>query len=263
MPSLSETQARFAAYLAGDTGALDGLLRPAGTANAAVHRNNRRAAEREALRACYPVVERLVGEACFQAFARRYGDDHPPVRGTLIGYGARFADWLAEQPEVTGMAWLADVARLEWALQRAFHAPDAAPLTPAALGRWDVAELAGRRLPLHPSVQRLTSPWPVGRIWSVNQPDAEANARVALDEGGVRLVVARDPAGAVGWQTHGAGGWALLDAVAAGRPLGEACAAALEAESELALPTLLNGLVAAGVFLPPDADASPSTENQS
>ena len=55
-----------------------------------------------------------------------------------------FPEFLARFPPAASLAYIADVARLEWAVNRALHAPDAAPLDVARL-----ADRAGGRGP-HP-----------------------------------------------------------------------------------------------------------------
>ena len=107
----------------------------------AVYLNNHRAALMAALENAYPQTRAWLGGPAFAAAAARHIEDHAPVSWTLDAYGAQFADTLAaacpDAPEV------ADIARLEWALEQAFIAADAEPLRVADLGAidWDAAWL--------------------------------------------------------------------------------------------------------------------------
>src|SRR6058998_3341941 len=85
------------------------------------------------------------------------------------------------------LEYLADVARLEWAMHTALHAEVRVPLDPAELGGLASHDVARLVLQFDPSVTLLDSPWPIDQIWRVNQVDAEVQAPVDLNAGGVSL----------------------------------------------------------------------------
>ena len=187
MPALRELQADFrAALLGGDPHAAARAVRPDGLAAAtrvAIYRHHVVATLTAALESTYPVVARLVDPRFFRYAADRYIRDAPPAGPCLFEYGATFADFLARFPAARSLAYLPDVARLEWAMNVALHAHEAALIDPDAL----------RALPsvaLHPSVTLLSSAWPIDAIWRANQPHA-GETRVDLDSGGVHLQVWR------------------------------------------------------------------------
>jgi hypothetical protein len=194
LPSLPETQEAFArSILAGDPAAVELVVGPRGLAPQAalgVYRNSVFANYRAALAASFPVVERLVGGACFGQAADAFVRAHASTSGDLSDYGAEFADFLATYPTVSALAYLPDVARLEWAIDRARRAADAAALDPGALAEIPPDRLPGTRLLPHPACALIDSPWPVLRIWQVNQPDCP-DATVDLDAGGDGLLVRR------------------------------------------------------------------------
>ena len=68
------------------------------------------------------------------------------------------------------LAYLPDVARLEWAWHRAFHAADRAPLALERLAAVPPERYGQVRFRLHPSAQFIASDYPLLRIWEVNQP---------------------------------------------------------------------------------------------
>lgn len=92
----------------------------------------------------------------------------------MMEYGADMPGFIEDFAPVGGLPYLGDVARLECARGRAYHAADASGLDAGAL-----AEAVGRdpdrlRFWLHPSVDLLFSPYPVFSIWGMNQPGSVA-----------------------------------------------------------------------------------------
>lgn len=233
MPSLLELQEGFAAALLDPAAnAAHAWIVGAGLAPARridIYRNNFRANGREALRQSFPVVERLVGEEFFRHAAWCYQRACPSPGGDLNRLGARFPEFLRGFAPAAALVYLPDVARLEWLMEEAFQAADAAPLDIARLAALGPDEYAALRFGLAPACRLLRSAFPVGRIWQAHQPGHEAEA-VSLDEGAAALLLRRE-AQAVLIEAPGAGEFAMLERLAAGAPFGAALAAALAAEA--------------------------------
>ncbi len=208
-----------------------------------VYRNNVFESLAGALQAVYPAVERLVGTGFFAYAADGYIRAHPPASGNLHDFGERFAGFLAGFAPAQHLPYLPDVACLEWAWHRAFHAADGSPLALAALATVAPEHYGELRFRLHPSAQLLASDYPIRRIWQVNQPDHAGDATVELADGGVRLLVVRRGLD-VTVESLGAGDDALLRAFAGGQNLEQAGAAALAAEPGYDLPAALQSHVA-------------------
>lgn len=160
----------------------------------AIYRASRVAKLVEALRDVYPVIERLVGAACFTALARRYLPGHPSLSADLHCYGGDFSAFLRGIDALADLPYLPDVARLEWRVHEAFHAADAPVLEAVQLAAVPATRWHRLRFRLHPSVRLMRSDFPVHRIWQVNQPDWTGEADVDLAEGSVALSVYRDDA---------------------------------------------------------------------
>ena len=107
-----------------------------------IYRNAYRGRLLGALEASFERTRRWAGEAAFTAAACHYILTHAPSSWTLDDFGEGFPELLrelfAEDREVAELAWL------EWHMQRAFAAPDLPELDPAALasaglaaGDWD------------------------------------------------------------------------------------------------------------------------------
>ncbi len=147
----------------------DGRSRPAGR-RFDVYRNNVAVSLTEALHEGFPVIAKLLGKRNMDGLAGLYWRQHPPASPLMMQYGAAFPDFLAGLPQLSHLGYLPDVARLELALRRAYHAGDAAPLDPQALSI-DPQALMSATLTFAPAVQLMRSPWPIHAIWRFNTED--------------------------------------------------------------------------------------------
>lgn len=171
MPSrnLRELQGAFAAALEdGDDEAIRGLIRPNGLEPGRrldVYRNNSRLTQTEALSGIYPAISRLLGEEFFAHMAGLFCSIYPSRSGDLRRIGRELADFLAEFPPTRPLAYLPDVARLEWAWHEAFHAPLSTAPGERACARPRGARPEALRLALRPGASLLRSDFPAPRIW--------------------------------------------------------------------------------------------------
>jgi Putative DNA-binding domain len=90
-----------------------------------VYQANRAVLAERTLAGTYPVVAQLIGVESFEPLARHFWRQHPPLRGDMGQWGAQLPEFLAAAPQLADEPFLADVARIEWALHRAASAPDA------------------------------------------------------------------------------------------------------------------------------------------
>jgi hypothetical protein len=248
VPSLRETQLQFAAALAAPSPIDVGP--PGDAALIAVYRANVRTNYRNALAASYPVVKRLTGAPFFDAAVDAFVAAHPPVSGDLNVYGEQFPEFLERYAPAADLPYLPDVARLEWAIDEANRAADATHVPDAvlaALSNVVPERLPAVRLALDPSCRVLRSPYPILHIWRANQPDRADDERIALDEGGVALVVRRDAVGiAVASVADGEHAW--LAALARHETLSAAIDAAIAADPSFDLGASLRAQIAAGTI---------------
>jgi hypothetical protein len=206
-----------------------------------IHRNNVKAGLIATLTAKFPVIQRLVGEEFFEATAIVFIERHPPRSPVLAEYGAAFACFL-ESFEPTGdLPYLADVARLEWSRQEAFHATDAKPVPIEGLAALATGDLEAARLTLHPATRVIASPWPIVSIWTTNTFDEEVR-RIGPDQPGELALVTRpDQDVLVSLLTPGAD--VLIAALADGASLGAVVA---KTQDGFDLATMLALLFSAG-----------------
>lgn len=186
MPSLREVQQGFGEAIArGDFRAIAPHVVPNGLDPAArlrIYRNNHRETSVVALRSTYPVIERLVGAEYFRQAVFDYLAEHPSRSGCLDFLGQHWPSFLARRFEDTAYAYLADVARLEWACHEVLMASDHPPLDLEKLRAVPADRYPSLVFLLHPAVRLVESRYPVLRIWRANQPESDASEQIHLDE---------------------------------------------------------------------------------
>ena len=161
------------AILTGESGMLASHLvadRTDATSRFGIYRNNTFLSLTEALIATFPATVRLLDARFFRFAAAEFIRRHPPRAPRLAAYGAGFPAFLARHPACRGVAYVADVARLEWAVAQALHAPEGKPLASSILSRSGRAEIGLR---LQPSLVFHASRWPVLALWRAQQPDRD------------------------------------------------------------------------------------------
>lgn len=248
--SLPDLQAAFAAHVVGhDRPELVASVQGDSISAAArlrVYRHHVFHSLTTALAATFPTVQALVGEGFFRGMARAFITRDLPTGPVLAEYGATFAGFMADYKPAGGLPYLADIARLEWALNVAFHSPAEPRLAVADLAAIPVEQLPDKRVSLAPGTVLIRSAFPIDRIWTAAQPGASAET-VDLASGGACLMALRR-ADDAGFVSLDAGEAAFLEALAAGRTLEQAASAAQAADSVFDLSPTFARLVALGVF---------------
>jgi hypothetical protein len=211
----------------------------------AVYRNNVVVSLVNALRNRFPATERIVGDEFFAAMARVFVTAHPPRSKILSEFGDDFPGFIAQFEPAAELPWLPDVARLEAARTRAYHAADAAPLSPDALAAIDPERIGELRIALHPSLQIVRSRFPVVTVWAMNAGEAELGA-VDFDDAQDALILR--PHFDVSVRQLPQGGATFLLALAEGKTLAEAAGAALDDVPTFDLTANLAGLIASGAI---------------
>lgn len=198
-----------------------GLTDPAGRAAGRrfdVYRNNVVVSLVEAMAVGFPVIQALVGEEFFAAMAAVYVRAQPPRSPVIAEYGETFPRFLQGFEPVAHLPYLADVARLEWALRAAYHAADAAPIAPEEL---QVDGLENAVLRLAPACRVIASPYPIHAIWRANTDPGAAPAT-----GGAETVFVARPRFDPEAHLVDAATGRFIAALAAGQDLGTAVTAA-------------------------------------
>jgi len=212
----------------------------------AVHRNNVVAGLVEALETRFPAVGKIVGKEFFVAMARAFVAERPPRSPLLATYGDEFADFIGAFEPAYELPYLADVARIEAARTRAYHAADAAPLGVSELAQLDAKALSGLRLDLHPSLEIIRSAHPVVTIWTMNSGAQKLEPIEAWTAEDALIVRANLD---VEVRLLPPGSAAFLRTLAEGRSLGAAADAALADDAAFDLTGSLAALIGWGLVI--------------
>lgn len=217
-----------------------------------IYRNNYRCNLQEALAAVYPVVEQLVGQDFFRYMVREYITQHHSRSGNLHLYGAQLADFLAAFTPAKDLAYLPDIAALEWACHCAYYAPDVATLDINALAQVAPQQYPALTLALHPACHLLHSRYPVAAIWYAHQPHTHIPAtasdfRINLDSGGCNVLVSRIDGNVCVDELPAAAYYWLLQ-VQAGNTLGSVTEETLQRYAYFDLRNVLLNLASHGVL---------------
>ena len=199
----------------------------------------------QVLRASYPAVAELIGEACFASLARRYVDAHPPRSASLVEYGGSFAAIVEETREIHGLAYLGCIARLDRAWTEVYFAADSgddrgiAADALAALGEDAIARARGR---LADCVRLLTLEFSALDAWA------------RLRRGALRspTPIASEPIEAIVWRRGdeirfralGAPEHALAAGIAAGKSCADAAADAVALDADFDVGAAFASLLA-------------------
>lgn len=126
----------------------------------------------EVLQGDFGGLREVLGDDAFTALMAHYLGKHPSRHANLNQLGQHVEAFVRARRRQPDRAFLADLARLEWSLCRAFDAPEFAPVTTEQLQQVPADQWAQVRLQLNPSVQLVATRFPVGawyRAWKEDQ----------------------------------------------------------------------------------------------
>ena len=139
----------------------------------AIYRNNVLSVCVQALADTFPVCLALVGPDFFHAMALSFARSQLPRSRRLAFYGEGFAEFVQGFPPAMSLPYLGDLALLEMARVKAYHAGDAASVSLISLeaAMQDAHNLPTMCLQLHPSLALIGSDFSVLSIWQAHQYD--------------------------------------------------------------------------------------------
>jgi hypothetical protein len=194
-------------------GARDGRL--------AVYVNGYPARLQEAVEESFPAVTHVIGHRATHGLIERYVAALTRHTYNLNDVGAELPSFLRNDPLTDRFPFLADLAALEWAVARAFHAYDQTPLDPAPLAAWTDEQWQEAILQFQPSVALVGSPWPIRELWEARATPTEA-INIDLRDRPDHVLVRRAGFG-VHCESLRDDEAEALTALLAGKTLGEVC----------------------------------------
>lgn len=201
-----------------------------------VYRNNIVVSLKDAMADGFPAVASLVGDAFFAAMCDVFIRQSPPTSPILTLYGADFAGFIASFEPAATLPYLSGVAQLEYAMRRAYHAADASPIAASEL---ENPHIFSACLTLAPSCTMLSFAHPVAdiRAAALGGPKPTSGAQdIMITRPDLDPIITVFPTGTK----------AIITALQAGIPLGEAIEAAPET---LDLTAFIGALVSGGAII--------------
>jgi len=175
----------------------------------------------DALKANFPALAKLLGEADFHTLAAAYVRTHDSPYFSIRYYGDALPQFLCAHADYAAAPLLAELARWEWTMTGVFDAADAAPLAHEALARIAPQQWAQLRFAWHPSVRRLALSWNVPQIWQALTEDSE-RPQASLNAAPVQWLLWRHELTTY-FRSLPHTEAAVLDAARNGWPFGELC----------------------------------------
>lgn len=182
---MTVTQDQFRAALldsaqAVPEGLLDANDAPAGR-RFNVYRNNVAVSLTEAMHQAFPVITKLLGAQNMDGLAGIFLRQHPPSSPLMMHYGEAFPEFLAGMQQLSHLGYLPDVARLELALRRSYHAADSTPISPEELAI-DSEVLMAATVEFAPTMSLIRSQWPIASIWTFNTVEGSPKPQAVAED---------------------------------------------------------------------------------
>jgi hypothetical protein len=196
----------------------------------------------------YPVVERLVGEDFFRMSCRKFTETHWPKTGNMDDYGSEFAEFLEQFKPAQSIPYLPDVARLEWLYHESSIADDMESCDWTEFSTLSADDVADVSIHLHPSVRLFSSPYPVMKIWQMNQENADQNEELDLDNEGRDSVLILRANFKPSLHNIDSSEIILLQSLLEGNPLFEAVELALEINDDINMQAFMERHISIGTF---------------
>jgi hypothetical protein len=195
VPTLLELQRALAAHVVdGEGPALDAWISlPPGAdpaARIAVYSAGYPARVTEALHESFPALAKILGDNAFAELSDRYRDVLRAEPRNLNDVGVDLPRFLRTDPASESLPFLPDLAALEWALTRSFHAAVTQRFDPKECSDWTLEDWPRARLDFQPGLALLRSRWPLRALHATREQE-RAEIDVDLEQGGESVLVFR------------------------------------------------------------------------
>lgn len=173
----AERQRRLVAALIAPRADIDGLSTresgPRALRGLQAYRVNGDVSAQRALATAFPTLQLLLGADDFEQLAREFWRADPPQCGDLGEWGDGLAAWIAAHPQLAQWPYLADCARLDWALHRCERADDAT-LDGESIHRLGDTDPSRLTVDFTPGLAVIESRWPIVSIHEAHRSGDEA-----------------------------------------------------------------------------------------
>ena len=186
-----------------------------------IYRNNVILGLINALEDKFPVCLRLLGADNFRQLAKEYIGDNLPNSPVMFEYGKSFSKYISNNDVIKHVPYLPDVAKLEYCIGEAYHAPNSPFMTLSDFEEIGASRLFNSQVTLHPSVACFHSNYPIVEIWKTNSYDQEVKSITILNAEDVlvsrpsfEIIIESLPVGAVSFIKQLSDGKLMSEAVA-------------------------------------------------
>jgi len=195
VPSLRELQSALSAHItAGGGPPLEDWIRvPAGAdpaARIAVYTEGYPARVTEALRETFPAVANILGDGSLAGLSERYRGGLRDEPANLNDVGAGLSDFLRTDRLTEQLPFLPELAALEWAITRCFHAAASDCFDPIDCRGWSLEDWQRARIRFQPGLALFRSGWPLRALHATRNQD-RGEIEVDLEQAGECVLVFR------------------------------------------------------------------------
>ena len=125
----------------------------------------------DALSENYPAVHTLLGDDDFYEMTYAYMAKNPSEHFSLRYFGHQLEAFLEDYHADSTV--IAEMARFEWALRKAFDAEDIKAFGIEALQAFPIEQWGELKFTFHPAVSRLNLEWNTPQLWSAIDEEAD------------------------------------------------------------------------------------------
>ena len=138
-----------------------------------IYRTNVRSLHVSVLMSVYPVCEKILGSDYFKQIAMNYFKLYPSSSYDLNDYGHKFPSFikqlLMKRPELADFQYLADLAQLEWKIQKVYFSADNEMLNMADFQKACANKTGDMKFSLQAGVDIQYSEFPIAELWEMHQ----------------------------------------------------------------------------------------------
>jgi hypothetical protein len=172
----------------------------------------------------YSACQKILGQERFEAICNEFFQTYPPQDFLFDGYIAPFAEFLAEHPCLNDYPYIADVAELEWQIDRLLKAVNSPQLDLEALKQVESDRQGDIVFNLPAGAVLMQSDYPLDEIYSIVESDDTENTLTDWQLGHYWFIVWRANADfGIFIESLTKEEWLVLQRIATGASFKEVC----------------------------------------
>lgn len=146
-----------------------------------IYKNNIAVTLLQALKSTYPLVNKLLGNDFFICMAKGYIQKYPSRSGNLSDYGEYFSEYLSNQPSLSTLDYVFEVAQFEWICNSLFAVTDHPPLDKNKLASFQKEKYDDICFVLNSAARLIQCRYPLIKIIELCQNEQADNINLEKD----------------------------------------------------------------------------------